>query len=336
MPFVSFEYFPPRTEDGVNNLYKRLDRMAQQDPIFMDFTWGAGGSTSDLTLELAINTKKNTDIDVNMHMTCTNQEASKVDEGLTGAKEGNIRNICALRGDPPQGQDKWESVEGGFECALDLVKHIRANHGDWFGISIAGYPEGHPDNIQPVKDLGRDLTATELVRVMTDEAGEQYVCSDEKYAEEMAYLKQKVDAGGEVILTQLFYDPEVLIQFVRDCRAWGINAAVLPGIMPIQAYGGFKKMTGFCKTRVPAEVAERMEAIKDDGEAVKAYGIELGAEICRKILDSDVGVNGLHFYTLNLEKSVFGIMEKLGLKKQIDTQEPVAETENTLKGTFIN
>jgi methylenetetrahydrofolate reductase (NADPH) len=308
--------------------------MAAQDPLFVDFTWGAGGSTSELTLELSVNTKKNFNMDVNMHMTCTNQEASKVDEGLEGAKSGNVRNICALRGDPPKGQDKWVATEGGFECALDLVKHIRASHGDYFGISVAGYPEGHPDNITPVKDLGRELSASEQLRVMVDSEGEEHVCCDENWAKEMAYLKEKVDAGGEIILTQLFYDTETFLQFVRDCRAWGINCPVLPGIMPIQAYGGFKKMTGFCKTRVPAEVTEAMEAIKDDTDAVKAYGIDFATKMCQQILASDVGVNGLHFYTLNLEKTVFAILDKLGLKKTLDS-ETANETENTLQGTHI-
>jgi len=325
VPYYSFEYFPPRTEDGVKNLYERLDRMAKQEPLFMDFTWGAGGSTSDLTLELSVNTKKNTGIDVNMHMTCTNQEATKVDVGLNGAKEGNIRNICALRGDPPLGQDKWEAVEGGFECALDLIKHIREKHGDWFGISLAGYPEGHPDNIKPVSALGRELSEAEKKRVMTDPEGVEHVCCDADYQVEMDYLKAKVDAGGEVILTQLFYDTEVFLQFVRDCRAHGINCPILPGIMIIQAYGGFKKMCGFCKTRVPPAVAAAMEERKDDPDGVKAYGIQFATEMCQAILASDVGVKGLHFYTLNLEKSVLAIMDNLGLLKAVEDTAPAAK-----------
>merc|ERR1712054_716400 len=188
VPYFSFEYFPPRTEQGVSNLYARIERMAQQEPLFVDFTWGAGGSTSDLTLELATETKKQFGLDVNMHMTCTNQEASKVDEGLEGAKAGNVRNICALRGDPPKGQDKWVATEGGFECALDLVKHIRKTHGDYFGISVAGYPEGHPDNICPVSELGRELTESEQRRVIVDADGVSHVCSDDKWKVEMDYL----------------------------------------------------------------------------------------------------------------------------------------------------
>jgi len=333
VPYFSFEYFPPRTSDGVTNLYARLGRMTAQDPLFVDFTWGAGGSTSDLTLELAVNTKKNYGMDVNMHMTCTNQDASKVDVGLEGAKAGHVRNICALRGDPPKGQEKWEAVEGGFECALDLVKHIREVHGDYFGISVAGYPEGHPDNIKPVADLGRELTDSERIRVCNVE-GVEHVCNDQDWKVELDYLKEKIDAGGEIILTQLFYDVGTFLQFVRDCRAHGIMCPILPGIMPIQAYGGFKKMCGFCKTRVPADVAEQMEALKEDGDGVKAYGIDLAARHCKEILDSDLNLNGVHFYTLNLEKSVLGILEKLGLKKEV-AEEVTVETENTTVGTHV-
>ena len=197
-PFVSFEYFPPRTDEGVTNLYDRIERMSVQEPLFVDFTWGAGGSTCELTLSLSTTVKAKYGLDVNMHMTCTNQEVEKVDIGLAGAIAGGIRNICALRGDPPLGQEKWEASEGGFSCALDLVKHIRTKYGDFFGISVSGYPEGHPDKIKPVSDLGRPLSATELKRVMTKADGVQCVCSDEDYANEMKYLKEKVDAGGEV------------------------------------------------------------------------------------------------------------------------------------------
>jgi len=336
-PFYSFEYFPPRTEDGVKNLYERLDRMAKLDPLFMDFTWGAGGSTSDLTLDLSTNCKANTGLDVNMHLTCTNMEQEKVEQGLQGAIDGNIRNICALRGDKADGDDKWEAAEGGFGCALDLVKHIREKHGDYFGISVAGYPEGHPDNIKPVADLGRELSESEKTRLVITGDG-QFVCSDADMEIEYDYLKQKVDAGGEVIITQLFYDVEVFLAFVKECRARGIEAAILPGIMPIQAYGGFKRMTGFCRTRVPPSVAAALEAIKSDSDedkaAVKQYGIDLATQVCQRIL-SEGAATGLHFYTLNLEKSAVAILKQLGLY----TEEAIVgdkEDEDTTKGTRIN
>jgi len=172
---------------------------------------------------------------------------------------------------------------------------------------------------------------------MVDPDGNENVCCDEKWLEELNYLKAKIDAGGEVILTQLFYDAGTFLQFVRDCRAHGINCPILPGIMPIQAYGGFSKMRGFCKTRVPAEVHAKMEELKEDPEGVKAYGIELATKTCEDILASDLGVTGLHFYTLNLEKTVFAILDRLGLLKNgVDSDVPAVENENTTAGTNVN
>merc|ERR1711865_638822 len=313
-PFYSFEYFPPRTEDGVKNLYDRLDRMTKLNPLFMDFTWGAGGSTSDLTLELSTNCKKNTGLDVNMHLTCTNMPAEKVEAGLDGAIAGNIRNICALRGDKADGDDQRKATEGGFENALDLIKHIREKHGDHFGITLAGYPEGHPDNIKPVADLGRDLTDSEKGRLVVQPDGAEFVCSDA--------------------------DMQVELDYLKDCRAHGISCPIVPGMMPIQAYGGFTRMTGFCRTRVPQSVRDAMEAIssdsKEDKDAVKAYGIQLCTEMSQRIL-AEADVQGLHFYTLNLEKSVLAILGNLNLLPEAaNTTVGANENEDTTKGTRVN
>merc|ERR1711871_532015 len=209
---------------GVTTLKKRLVTMGAQNPLFVDFTWGAGGSTSDLTLALAIAAQNEYGLEANMHLTCTNMEKEKVDIALQGAKKAGVRNIVALRGDPPHGQEKWEAVEGGFTCALDLVKYIRQKHGDYFGISVAGYPEGHPNVIKPVGD--RELTASEKLRVVVQDEMEEtiledgtkrskptgrkltFVCSDEDFEKEMAYLKEKIDAGADFIITQMFFDVE--------------------------------------------------------------------------------------------------------------------------------
>lgn len=283
-PFFSFEYFPPKTDSGVINLYKRAERMAFVEPLFCDVTWGAGGSTSNLTLDLSGNIQQYLGVDVMMHLTCTNMPAGKVLEGLEGAKAHGIRNILALRGDPPAGKE-WTKCEDGFEHGTDLVRFIRANYGDYFGICVAGYPEGHPAGF--------------LADAMTFDA-------------EMAYLKEKVDAGADFIISQMFYDVDVFLNFVKRCRSDGINVPILPGILPIQNFIGFKKMTGFCKTKVPVAIANAMEAIKDDKEAVKEFGIRLGVDMCRRILKSGL-CPGIHFYTLNLENSVMGIIDQLNL-----------------------
>ena len=167
-------------------------------------------------------------MEANMHLTCTNMEAKMVDDALEAAKAAGICNIVALRGDAPVGQATWAPVEGGFSCALDLVKHIRKLHGDYFGISVAGYPEGHPTVIKPVADLGRDLSESERGRVVTTPEGD-FVCSDADFAAELAYLRSKVDAGADFIITQMFFDVDVFIAFVAACRAAGITVPIMPG-----------------------------------------------------------------------------------------------------------
>ncbi|KAH0462689.1 hypothetical protein IEQ34_010264 [Dendrobium chrysotoxum] len=313
----SFEFFPPKTEEGVENLFERMDRMVAHNPTFCDITWGAGGSTADLTLEIA-NRMQNMvcesflivvcpsqfdpssfssfsspshyqliSVETMMHLTCTNMPVEKIDHALDNIKNNGIQNVLALRGDPPHGQDKFVQVEGGFSCALDLVKHIRAKYGDYFGITVAGYPEAHPDMIQ---EGGATLEA---------------------YSNDLAYLKKKVDAGADLIITQLFYDTDIFLKFVSDCRQIGITCPIVPGIMPINNYKGFLRMTGFCKTKITSEITAALDPIKDNEEAVKAYGIHLGTEMCKKILAH--GIKTLHLYTLNMEKSALAILMNLGL-----------------------
>ncbi|XVE84689.1 hypothetical protein DITRI_Ditri17bG0033600 [Diplodiscus trichospermus] len=284
----SFEFFPPKTEDGVDNLFERMDRMVAHNPSFCDITWGAGGSTADLTLEISNKMQNIICVETMMHLTCTNMPVEKIDHALQTIKSNGIQNVLALRGDPPHGQDKFVQVEGGFACALDLVKHIRAKYGDYFGITVAGYPEAHPDAI-----------------------GSDGVATPEAYQNDLAYLKRKVDAGADLIITQLFYDTDIFLKFVNDCRQIGITCPIVPGIMPINNYKGFLRMTGFCKTKIPAEITAALEPIKDNEEAVKSYGIHLGTEMCRKILAH--GIKTLHLYTLNMEKSALAILMSLGL-----------------------
>ncbi|MBA0713817.1 hypothetical protein Golax_012826 [Gossypium laxum] len=284
----SFEFFPPKTEDGVDNLFERMDRMVAHNPSFCDITWGAGGSTADLTLDIANKMQNMICVETMMHLTCTNMPVEKIDHALETIKSNGIQNVLALRGDPPHGQDKFVQVEGGFSCALDLVKHIRAKYGDFFGITVAGYPEAHPDAI-----------------------GSNGIATPEAYQSDLAYLKKKVDAGADLIVTQLFYDTDIFLKFINDCRQIGITCPIVPGIMPINNYKGFVRMTGFCKTKIPDEVTAALEPIKDNDEAVKSYGIHLGTEMCRKILAH--GIKTLHLYTLNMEKSALAILMNLGL-----------------------
>ncbi|KAI8911667.1 methylenetetrahydrofolate reductase-domain-containing protein [Gorgonomyces haynaldii] len=275
--YWSFEYFPPKTEAGVTNLYDRMDRMYQLGPEFIDVTWGAGGVTSDVTLEIASTAQSVYGLETSMHLTCTNMPRIKIDIALREAKQAGIQNILALRGDPPRGQENWTKVETGFNYAVDLVKYIRQEYGDYFSIGVAGYPEGHPEN----DDKEIDIT----------------------------YLKEKMDAGADFVVTQLFYDVDLYLEWVKKLRAVGITAPILPGIMPIQNYGGFKRMTSLCKTIVPQFILDDLEPIKDDDQAVKDYGVRLAIDMCNKMREH--GQKGFHFYTLNLERSTTLILEGL-------------------------
>ena len=310
--WVSYEFFPPRTEQGVKNLVSRFERMQQaKAPLFCDMTWGAGGSTSELTMDLTLKMKK-MGLEPNMHLTCTNVERKDVVKALQTCRDNDVCNIVALRGDPPIGQDKWEATEGGFECALDLVKFIRREHGDYFCLSVAGYPEGHPDTIVHMGDDETKLSVSEQGRCrVTQENGQKkvYVCPDAAFKLEMDYMKKKVDAGADAIITQMFFDADTYGAFLRACRAHGIMVPVIPGIMLVQAAGGFRKMTQMCKTRVPAAVNASVDAKADDDVALKAYGVDLGTQISHQLLAH--GAPGLHFYTLNLDKTTLAIANRV-------------------------
>eukprot|EP01065_Artemidia_motanka_P033045 TRINITY_DN40017_c0_g1_i1.p1 TRINITY_DN40017_c0_g1~~TRINITY_DN40017_c0_g1_i1.p1 ORF type:complete len:357 (+),score=135.00 TRINITY_DN40017_c0_g1_i1:68-1138(+) len=303
----SFEFFPPKTEAGVKNLDTRLGKMRGMHPEFIDFTWGAGGSTSELTMDLCKNAQAKHGYIANMHLTCTNMEKGKVEEALKVAREHSIRNLVVLRGDPPQGQAEWKATDTGFTCALDLMRYVRRETGDYFCCSVSGYPEGHPDQIADYEEYKK--TGKLSAEIMQ---------------KEMDYLKKKVDAGANVIITQMFYDADVFLNWVKDCRAAGIpeSVPILPGVLPMQNYGGFRRMTAFCKTFIPPELEEQVEAHKPaeglEGEEKKAaderfrqFGVEQMTGMCKRLLEG--GVRHLHFYCLNQDKSTTQILQNLGL-----------------------
>lgn len=258
------------------------------DPLFVSITWGANGSTSSRTLAVASHAQRFACVDVLLHLSCTGLTREQIAQVLTVAKSSGIRNILALRGDPPQGKRAWKEgdVSGG-EChrAIDLVKLIRKLHGDYFGIAVAGHPEGHPSS-----GTGEDGKLLEL-----------------------QHLKEKLDAGADFIITQFFFDMTVFLDFVHRCRTSGINCPIIPGIMPIQSYSSLLKMTQFCGISVPSKVIDRLEGVRHDDEAVKKIGCEIATEMCQTILTCDnLDVDGFHFYTLNLERSTTRILAKLG------------------------
>ncbi|WVN89599.1 methylenetetrahydrofolate reductase [Cryptococcus depauperatus CBS 7841] len=282
-PFHNFEFFPPLTEAGLVNLLDRIHRLTSSPlprPLIVSVTWGAGGSTSDKSLELAERIFK-MGVEVMLHLTCTNMPKEKIDFTLQRCKEIGIQNILALRGDPPRSEEYAIStpLPDFFKHADDLVRYIRAEHGSYFCIGVAGYPTLHPDS-------------------KSEEA-------------EFKWLKVKCDAGADFIVTQLFYDTEGFLDWVKTCRAQGISLSIIPGIMPIQSFASFRRLVNLTKTPIPFSITADLQPISADDAAVKRYGAELATKMVRRILDSGF-VSGVHFCTLNLEKSVWTILDNLG------------------------
>lgn len=278
-PGISFEFFPPKTAQGVQNLYDRMDRMHGLGPSFIDITWGAGGRLSDLTCEMVNVAQSVYGLETCMHLTCTDMPQEKIDQALSTAYKAGCTNILALRGDPPREKEAWEAADGGFRYAKDLVKYIREKYGNHFDIGVGGYPEGADDN--PDVDLLID------------------------------HLKEKVDAGSTFIITQMFYDVENFKKWVNKCRAKGINVPIIPGIMPIQTYASFLRRSTWTKAHVPPHWMEALEPVKNDDSAVRDIGKRLIAEMCRELLA--FGINHLHFYTMNLAQATKLVLEELGL-----------------------
>jgi methylenetetrahydrofolate reductase (NADPH) len=276
-PTISFEYFPPKTDSGSDLLFSKLQSMRNMNPIWIDVTFGAGGSTSQRTVSICEYAANKLGIDVMMHLTCTNMTVEDLDKVLEQMKEAGLRNIMALRGDPPRNEE-WTQCDGGFRHAVDLVRYIRAKYGDYFCIGVAGYPEGHTD----CESLDMDLK----------------------------YLKDKVDAGANMIITQLFYDNQLFFDFVSRARSIGITCPIVPGIMPITTYAGFHRMVAMCKTFVPDSIKARIEELKDDDVKVRELGIEVASDMCRELFKSGQ-VDSVHLYTMNNEENIRAIVQRL-------------------------
>ncbi|XHG02362.1 hypothetical protein AWENTII_005718 [Aspergillus wentii] len=270
---------PPKTAQGVQNLYDRMDRMHSLGPSFIDVTWGAGGRLSDLTCEMVNVAQSVYGLETCMHLTCTDMPREKVDAALSAAYKAGCTNILALRGDPPREKETWEVVDGGFRYAKDLVKYIREKYGNHFDIGVGGYPEGADDN--PDVDLLID------------------------------HLKEKVDAGSSFVITQMFYDTDNFVSWLKKCRAKGITIPIIPGIMPIQTYAAFLRRANWTKAKIPDSWMEALEPVKNDDAAVREVGRHLVADMCRTLLAN--GINHLHFYTMNLAQATKGVLEELNL-----------------------
>lgn len=215
--------------------------------------------------------------DILVHLSMTNMTKTDLREFLDQCRDLGIRNILAIRGDPPRGYDSWIAVDDDLQHCADLVRFIRKEYDDYFSVFVGGYPEGH-HNAPSLK-------------------------------QDVQYLKEKVDAGADGIITQLFYDTSVFLHFVAQCRESGITVPIIPGLMPMQTYGTFVRVVSFTNITVPAHVWKDLEPIKNDDEKVKEYGIRMMVEMCKSILDA--GISTLHFYTFNLERAVTEITNRL-------------------------
>lgn len=299
--YFSLEFFPPKTQQGFANLNARLSRMAHSlRPLFVNVTWGAGGSTSAKSLALAEVTQRELGLTTCLHLTCTNMSRKLIDEALEQAKVLGIRNILALRGDPPRSDEYRDDSlpDAGeddsnkdFTWAVDLVRYIRKQYGDYFCVGVAGYPEGHSDQSHP---------------------------EHQSIEHDLPYLVEKTKAGADFIMTQLFYDVNAYQKYEKRLREHesGIfkTIPIIPGLMPVQSYQIFRRTTKLSHASLPPEILRRFEAVKGDDEAVKRVGLDVLGEIVDTMKHSEFpGPRGFHFYTLNLEKVVAQILERNSL-----------------------
>jgi methylenetetrahydrofolate reductase (NADPH) len=295
-PYFSLEFFPPKTTMGSSNLRARLDRMSHSlHPLFVTVTWGAGGSTAERSMELAELCQRELGLTTCLHLTCTNMKRELVDRALEDAKALGVRNLLALRGDPPREDynngDGEEEGERDFEWAVDLVRYIRKGYGEYFCIGVAAYPEGHADESHPEgQSLEHDLP----------------------------YLVEKVRAGVDFIMSQLFFDVDAYAKFERTLREHesGVfkTMPIIPGMMPIQSYQMIRRTTKLSHAKIPTRIMTRLDSVKGDDEMVKKVGVDVVSEIVTQIKKHpSPGPRGFHFYTLNLEKAVSFILERTKL-----------------------
>jgi methylenetetrahydrofolate reductase (NADPH) len=263
-PCFSFEFFPPKTDEGVANLLRTLEELAPLEPGFVSVTYGAGGSTRDRTVDLVERIKATAGIEAMAHITCVGHTRDELAALLDRLAEAGVENVLALRGDPPAGARTFEPVPGGFRYAAELVEFIRAR--DYpFCVGGAAYPEGH------VETSSRDA--------------------------DLRHLKAKVDAGLDFVVTQLFFDNAFYFDFVERARRVGINVPIVPGIMPITNFEQVTRFTRMCGATVPMRLALQLERVKDRPEAVVQLGVAHATIQCMELLAR--GVPGIHFYTLN-------------------------------------
>jgi methylenetetrahydrofolate reductase (NADPH) len=271
---LSFEFFPPKTPEGVEKLRATREQLLALKPKFVSVTFGAGGSTQQGTLDTVLDMSKG-GLEAAPHLSCIGSSKDDLRRILGEYRSHGIRHIVALRGDLPSGM----GAVGELRYASELVSFIRAESGDWFHIEVAAYPEYHPQSRTPRHDL-------------------------ENFA-------RKVKAGADSAITQYFFNADAYFQFVDDARKLGVDVPIVPGIMPITNYSQLMRFSEMCGAEVPRWIARRLESFGDDRDAIRAFGLDVVTGLCQRLVDA--GVPGLHFYTLNAAASTRTICERLGL-----------------------
>jgi methylenetetrahydrofolate reductase (NADPH) len=274
---LSFEFFPPKTPEGVEKLRAARSQLVRLAPKFVSVTFGAGGSTQEGTLDTVVEMAKE-GLEAAPHLSCIGSSKANLRAILERYRAHGIRHIVALRGDLPSG-----TVDVG-ECryASDLVSFIRAEYGDWFWIEVACYPEYHPQARSPRHDL-------------------------ENFA-------RKVKAGANSAITQYFYNADAYFRFVEDARKLGVDVPIVPGIMPITNYTQLMRFSEMCGAEVPRWIAMRLESFGDDRESIRAFGLDVVSALCERLVKA--GAPGLHFYTLNAATATKAICERLGYERK--------------------
>lgn len=274
---ISFEFFPPKTEEGERKLFETIRKLEKLNPTFVSVTYGAGGSTRDRTRNIVKKIHEETNLTVMAHLTCIAHRREELIEILRDYKSIGIENILALRGDVPRDKPDWRPPEGACRYAKELVELIRKEFGEWFSIGVASYPEGHPES--PNLEW------------------------------EVKYFKEKVEAGADFSITQMFFVNDYYYRFVDMCKKAGIHIPIIPGIMPITNFKQIRKFASLCGATIPQSLIEKLEKVEKKPEEVKKIGIEFAINQCLDLIEH--GVPGLHFYTLNKSDATLKIYEAI-------------------------
>ena len=275
----SFEFFPPKTEEGMLKLRRTREQLAELNPRFFSVTYGAGGSTRVNTLETVLEIQRETGIMAAPHLSCIGSSREQIREILHTYADQSVRHMVALRGDIPSGMRNF----GELSYASDLVEFIRAETGNRFHIEVAAYPEFHPQAPSAQADLKNFM--------------------------------RKVEAGANSAITQYFYNRDAYFRFVDSCEEMGINIPIVPGIMPIMNFTQLARFSDACGAEIPRWIRKRLEGFGDDVKSIRAFGTEVVSRLCSQLLEQ--GAPGLHIYTMNQAGPTLAIWENLGLKEPV-------------------